>query len=670
MCGIAAIFSLNSNQAPLRFITGMTEAVCHRGPDDEGFVFFQQERPGFTLYGGRDTPTAVYHGSFSYSPARLISGDIPPGAFGCLGHRRLSIVDVSSTGHQPMSSQDGRYWIVYNGEVYNHVELRKELENSGCKFRSLSDTEVIIHSYRQWGSLCLSRFNGMFAFVLLDLFERKIFAARDRYGIKPLYYWFGPGGFLAFASEIKQFTVLPGWKATVNGQRAYDFLNWGVLDHTEETLFAGVKQVRGGDFVDCCIDNLQGDLPISRWYRVSPEPFNGNPASAATAFRDVFEDAVRIRLRADVPVGSCLSGGLDSSSIVCVANSLLRKHNLEFLHKTFSAFSEIREYDESVYVREVIKQNEIDDHHTHVRFEGLPEALDSITWHQDEPFESTSVYAQWEVFKLARQAGMKVLLDGQGADEILGGYHSFFAFRFAALLRALEWKLLWSEIRDTKRLHGFSTLLVSKEVLNLLLPDVFRQPLRKLAGKASSSVPHWLDTEILGAEAVDPLKANGRTPSNILEFSVSQLTSTHLPMLLHWEDRNSMAHSIESRLPFLDYRLVQLTLGLPEDYKLSQGMTKRVLRDAMVDFLPVGVRERVDKMGFFTPEEIWIKGSASEFFRAELHGAIQKSSGVLKDSAMKKLERMITSQEAFSFTIWRMISFGRWMDRFGLGLPN
>lgn len=669
MCGISAIFALQSKEKPLGLITAMTKSVRHRGPDDEGFVFFHHEKPGFTLYGGTDTPTAVYRGDFSYSPERLFSGDIPSGAFGCLGHRRLSIIDISSTGHQPMSSHEGRYWIVYNGEVYNHAELRKELESSGCHFQSLSDTEVILHAYRQWGSLCLSRFNGMFAFVLFDLLERKIFVARDRYGIKPLYYWFSPGGFVAFASEIKQFMTLPGWRATVNGQRAYDFLNWGVLDHTEETLFAGVKQIRGGGYAECCIDHLQGALPVARWYEVSPEPFSGNLESAAAAFRRVFEDAVRMRLRADVPVGSCLSGGLDSSSIVCVANRFLRERNLQQSQKTFSAFSEIKEYDESTYVREVTAAGGIDGHHTYVRFEGLPEALDSITWHQDEPFESTSVYAQWEVFRLARQTGMKVLLDGQGADEILGGYYSFFAFRFAALLRALKLRLLWSEIKDTKRLHGFGNLLIGKEILNLLLPEAFRQPLRKLAGKPASSAPHWLNAKRLRAEAVDPLAANGRAPSNIRNFSISQLTSLHLPMLLHWEDRNSMAHSIESRLPFLDYRLVQFTLGLPDGFKVSQGMTKRVLREAMASFLPAGVRERVDKMGFFTPEKSWVKDSASGFFRSELHQAIQRSSGVLKDSAMKKLENIMRSQETFSFVIWRMISFGRWMDRFGLELP-
>jgi asparagine synthase (glutamine-hydrolysing) len=669
MCGIAAIFSLKSNKVPLGLIKGMAGSVRHRGPDDEGYAFFRQEEPKVAAYGGKDTPSEAYHAPFSYSPSAPFSGDVPAGAFGCLGHRRLAIVDVSSAGHQPMSSSDGRYWIVYNGEVYNHVELRKELESSGCRFQSLSDTEIIIQAYRQWGNLCLRRFNGMFAFVLFDLLERKIFAARDRYGVKPLYYWFGPGGFLAFASEIKQFMTLPGWKAVVNGQRAYDFLNWGVLDHTAETLFAGIKQIRGGEYVDCPLDSLQGVLPVSRWYRVLPEPFHGNAEDAATVFRHVFEDAVKIRLRADVPVGSCLSGGLDSSSIVCVANRLLRERNLECLHKTFSAFSEIREYDESAYVREVIAKGEIEAHHTYIRFEGLPETTDTITWHQDEPFESTSVYAQWEVFRLARQTGMKVLLDGQGADEILGGYHSFFAFRFAALLRALHWKRLWSEIRDTKRLHGFGSLLIGKEMINCLLPEIFRQPLRKLAGKSSSAAPPWLDGEILGAEAINPLTTIGGNPRSFGDFSISQLTSIHLPMLLHWEDRNSMAHSIESRLPFLDYRLVQFTLGLPEDFKLSQGITKKVLREAMAGYLPDAVRDRVDKMGFLTPEEIWMKESASDFFRTELRRAMQKSSKVLKEGAMKKLERIITSQEPFSFVIWRMISFGRWMDRFDLELP-
>jgi asparagine synthase (glutamine-hydrolysing) len=565
-----------------------------------------------------------------------------------------------------MSSEDGRYWIVYNGEIYNHVELRAELESLGIGFQSRSDTEVIIQSYRQWGAGCLRRFNGMFAFVLFDLLERRMFCARDRYGIKPLYYWFRPGAHIAFASEIKQFMSLPGWRAVVNGQRAYDFLNWGILDHTRETLFSDVKQIRGGECVTFFIDHLGSDLPIERWYEVSPEPFAGDLEGAAIAFRNVFEDSVRIRLRSDVPVGSCLSGGLDSSAIVCMADRLLPQRNRESLHKTFSAFSEVKEYDESAYVRQVVEKTNVEGHHTYVRFEGLPGAVDSILWHQDEPFESTSVYAQWEVFGLAQQAGMKVLLDGQGADEILGGYEAFFAFRFAGLLRSFKWNRLWSEMKDTQEGKGFGAFLMIKEILNVLLPESLRQPLRKWAGKPSSSAPSWLDAKLLGAKTGDPFAPGGRSPSDIRALSISQLTSTHLPMLLHWEDRNSMAHSIESRLPFLDYRLVQMALGLPEECKLSQGMTKRVLREAMMGLLPDGVRQRKDKMGFFTPEEVWVKSAASGFFRAELHRAIEKSCGILKENALKKLERIIASEEAFTYAVWRMISFGRWMDRFGV----
>src|SRR5215467_8585147 len=321
MCGIAGLFSFDS-RALNGLIRNMIETVRHRGPDDEGFAIFSARDLTPRVSGGPDTPAAVYAARLAYAPPR--DTEPMPCGFAALGHRRLSIVDLGPTGHQPMCTSDRRFWIVYNGEIYNYLELRAELELLGHSFSSQSDTEVILAAYREWAEKCLVRFNGMFAFLLLDRAQQKFFAARDRFGVKPLYYWVSPEGLLAFASEIKQFTNLPGWRARINGQRAYEFLNWSLLDHTEETLFGDVRQLRGGEYIHCSLEDLMAGPPINRWYQLEPRSLQKDMKASADEFCTLLTDAVRLRLRADVSVGSCLSGGLDSSSIVCVANHVLR----------------------------------------------------------------------------------------------------------------------------------------------------------------------------------------------------------------------------------------------------------------------------------------------------------------------------------------------------------
>jgi asparagine synthase (glutamine-hydrolysing) len=584
-------------------------------------------------------------------------------AVAALGHRRLSIIDLSSAGHQPMCTPDRRFWIVYNGEIYNFVELRTELELLGHSFISHSDTEVILAAYREWGEQCLGRFNGMFAFVLVDRDASRVFAARDRFGVKPLYLWRSPHGLVAMASEIKQFSTLPGWSPRVNGQRAYEFLNWGLLDHTEETLFNGVRQVRGGECLYCSLEQLSMSPPIKRWYQVVPRSFDLDMKSATEEFSALFTDAVRLRLRADVAIGSCLSGGLDSSSIVCIANRLLRSTGIASKQDTFSACAKIKQYDERDYIDIVVGQTGVHAHYVYPDLKELFETIDAITWHQDEPFGSTSLYAQWHVFKLAAAARVKVLLDGQGADELLAGYHAFFAPHFATLLLTMCWHKLLREVNLARQLHGLSATGVARHVATALLPEQVRQPLRRLMGK-SSSKPDWLNGERLAIQFGDPSLRYGLKTTSVNEMSYSLLTTTSVPMLLHWEDRNSMAHSIESRLPFLDFRLVEFLMGLPFEMKLSNATTKRVLREAMAGILPESIRMRMDKMGFVTPEEVWVRNEAPDLFRAELRKSIDAAQGILNAKALDYLERVISGKDKFSFLLWRMISFGRWMDRF------
>jgi len=600
----------------------------------------------------------------AYAP-RLNSGPVIDAVM-ALGHRRLAIIDLSVTGHQPMCTADGLVWITYNGEIYNHLELRGELQQLGYVFVSQSDTEVILQAYLAWGTHCVDRFNGMFAFVLIDRMAGRVFAARDRFGVKPLYLWRSPEGLVAMASEIKQFTVLPGWLPRVNGQQVYDFLNWGLFDHTEETMFQGVRQLRGGECVDGSIEDLQKTFPIRRWYQLTPRPFLGDMKMAADEFVALFTDAVRLRLRADVPVGSCLSGGLDSSSIVCVANLLLRSAGVGSHQNTFSACATEKRFDERHHIDVVVGHTSVKAHYVYPDLGELFEMLDAMTWHQDEPFGSTSMWAQWKVFELAKNSRVKVLLDGQGADELLLGYHGFFAPHFAGLFAARRWGTLLREVYAAKRLHELSYVSSAKYLANAVLPEPLRRPLRRLVGKPAS-MPHWINRERLAFDDRDPTLAYGFKTTSVNQMAHAMLTATSVPMLLHWEDRDSMAHSVESRLPFLDYRVAEFLMGLPAEMKLWNATTKQVLREAMRGTLPEPIRTRMDKMGFVTPEETWVRKDASERFRIELRRAVDASQGVLKASALDHFDAVIGGRESFNFLVWRMISFGRWMERFNVG---
>ncbi len=663
MCGLAALVALERKGVPQ--IRPMLDVIRHRGPDDEGWAAFSGTDFRVVCGGGPDTPSACYIAPLLHAPAS--SAVLPEDARVCLGHRRLSILDVSPAGHQPMSRADGRFWVVFNGEIYNHPELRRELESLGHSFVSRSDTEVLLAAYAQWGEECLGRLEGMFAFVLLDRAAQTLLAARDRFGIKPLYYWISPSGTLAFASEIKQFSMLPGWRATINGQRAYDFLVWGLLDHTDETLFRGVRQLQPGTAVRVDLRHAgesSGNPGLNpfRWYRLEPRPFQGTFDEAARTFHERFTASVQAHLRADVPVGSCLSGGLDSSSIVCVVNRLLREQGVRERQHAFSSCSSVARFDEREFIDVVVEHTGVEAHHVYPDPRRLFAELDRITWHQDEPFGSTSIFAQWSVFALAAQHGVKVMLDGQGADEQLAGYRAFHGALYTGLFRRLHWLELLRELRAAGRTQGISPWWALKYVADALLPDVLRQPFRAMFGQVSAA-PDWLNLKRLGAVPCDPFRRQGPAMS-VGELSLRQLTTTNLQMLLHWEDRDSMAHSIEARVPFLDHKLVEFVLGLPDSFKLHRGVTKRVLREGMRGVLPETIRTRMSKLGFATPEEHWVLHDSPEKFREALGLAVERSDGILAQSAFSLLNDMIVGKRAFSFLPWRMISFGGWMGRF------
>lgn len=668
MCGIAGIIAYRP--LPVACISQMTEVVRHRGPDDEGFVVLGRPDGPVTACGGADTPEAVFRAGMPYAPVCHIDQLVEKSFCLALGHRRLSVVDLSPSGHQPMCYLE-RYWITYNGEIYNFMALRSELENKGYAFHSHSDTEVILAAYDCWGEGCQHHFNGMWAFAIYDSLQQTLFLSRDRFGVKPFYYWFSPDGFLAFGSEIKQFTSLPGWYAAVNGQRASDYLVWGLIDHTDETMFAGVFQLQQGH---CCTLNLSTQdaaessqrLPARQWYDLPVGMFSGGFEEASAELQRLLIDSTKLRSRADVPVGSCLSGGLDSSSIVCMLNNILADQHSGDRQNTFSACSEIKRFDEREWIDIVVDHTRVTSHYVYPDLQRLFEEVSSITWHQDEPFGSTSIFAQWNVFRQAADNGVKVMLDGQGADESLAGYHTFFPPYLMSKLLHGQFSSLLQELQGIKRVHGYSYLKLGRLVAALMLPDSVQLPLKRFLGlDTQGSGQTWLNYDRIGGAQKNPFLTHDATTHDLKKFSRTQLLNTHLPMLLHWEDRDSMAHSVESRLPFLDYRIVELALTLPDDYKISGGMTKRVLRESMKGILPEPVRMRVDKLGFVTPEEYWLRNN-SGLFRDRLQQAVDASCGILCPSVHDVLDDVLAGRQPFSFLVWRMISFGQWMERFSL----
>jgi asparagine synthase (glutamine-hydrolysing) len=616
MCGISVLISVDGTPVPDEEIRKMTDLVKHRGPDGSGYY----TGPGFAM-----------------------------------GHRRLAIIDLSDLGRQPMQYID-RHVITFNGEIYNYVELKKELSGFGYVFRTHTDTEVICAAYDKWGDDCLNHFNGMWAFAIYDIQRRRFFCARDRFGVKP-FYFAKIGGKYAFASEIKQFTAIKGWRASLNKTRAYDFLIKGLFDHTNETLFETVYQLPGG--FSLVYELSSNSCTVNKWYdltrRVSDSVIEGITLDdAKNHVKKLLFDSVMLRLRADVRVGSCLSGGMDSSSIVCIANQILRTSGAQENQQTVSScFKEHASYDEQHYINMVVEKTGVGSYRIFPSVEDLIHVFDRLTWHQDEPFTTTSMFAQWSVFEEARKQGIIVMLDGQGADETLAGYDGYFNVFFTSLLKKFRLGLLAREWWLSVRNHA------------LQLPESVRYLLRSGADAFFRhyrvwNVPEWLTLP----SAADGIAIDSRS-ENVFELSIDQVSRSNLPMLLKYEDRNSMAHSVESRVPFLDYRLVEHLISLPDTYKIHGGKRKFVLREAMRGTVPDPILDRNDKKGFVTPEPIWVRQN-SRWFLNKIRESVESTNGLVNVKAVHMLEQIIQGKRPFEFTPWRLISFGRWMNVFSV----
>ncbi len=664
MCGISGIIDIKGFD--IKNIKTMSDIIRHRGPDDEGYMIVD-DKDQLYCCGGSDTPDAVWSSDYSYSPTRETEV-LPEKKFKlAFGHRRLSIIDLSPAGHQPMSFGNDRYWIIFNGEIYNYRDIKKELEHLGYQFISRTDTEVVLAAFREWGDECLHRFVGMWALAIYDHTLNEIFLARDRYGIKPLYYWFSPERVFCFASEIKQFTECRGWEAKMNPEKAYDYLIYSFTDHSDETMFRGVYHLPSGCCYRSALDKVKPDssgrINYDKWYLLKRDPFKGSFNDASEIFRKLFERSVKEHLYADVPVGTALSGGLDSSSIVCEVNRILRNNGKTELQKTFSSCALNKKYDESYWMNIVINQTKVQAHFIYPTLNEVSDLTSEIIWHQDEPYQSQSAFLAYNVFRLASENGVKVLLNGQGADEYLGGYGQFSMARYARMLKHLRISAMILDIKNRQNRNQISSLTLLKGIVYHLFPSSMRLDIANVMS-SSDQIKDIIDIKKL---KIRPSHPYSRIPVNYLtvpEISEHLTFFSTLPKYLRWEDRNSMAHSVEARVPFLDHRLVEFSYNLADDFLEKDGVTKRIMREAMNDLLPEEIKNRKDKKGFVTPEESWVKTENPILFRSKISEAVNMTDGIIKPEALKYFDRIVSGEVPFNYTYWRIIQFNEWIQKF------
>jgi asparagine synthase (glutamine-hydrolysing) len=642
LCGIAGIVGMPAGVSADTLAKTWLRVLRHRGPDDFGWLVLS----GRQIHRGRADCPAIE------TDALLLQ-------------RRLSILDLSEAGWQPMATPEGRFFITYNGEIYNYLELQKELQALGHTFLSHSDTEVLLHAYIEWGAQALTRLIGMFAFAVLDVRNRSLFLARDCFGIKPLYYTQSPTTF-AFASEIKALLELPGVKRRANPQRLFEYLRWGRTDHGGETMYAGIHQLPAAHCIEITLDKPGSGSPVRYWQVNLGKPLDVSERQAATQVRELFLHNVRLHLRSDVPVGTALSGGIDSSAIVGAMRHLAPRAEIHAI----SYVANDPALSEEHWIDLAGKSAQATVHKVHATPEEMVADLDFLISQQDEPFGSTSIYAQHRVFKRAQEAGIKVMLDGQGADEMLAGYRPFLAARFASLLRQSKWEEASRFLVRSSRQQGAGGMpRVLLQAAHLLCPERFRTTGMRLFGK--NPLPPWLNGHWFqdhGVKVGSPhAESCTKTKQLLREQLLESLMESSLPMLLRFEDRNSMAYSIESRVPFLTPAFVDFVLQLPEHCLIApDGTSKSVFRQAMRGLVPDAILDRRDKIGFATPEQHWL-ATLRPWVDQTLSSEAAQQIPALDLAAMKKEWLAVVEQRRpFDFRIWRWVNLIRWSERLGV----
>jgi asparagine synthase (glutamine-hydrolysing) len=569
MCGIAGIISVNPLNVNTIALRQMTDALQHRGPDGEGHWISQDNKVG-------------------------------------LGHRRLSIIDLSNEAAQPMHYMD-RYSMVFNGEIYNYIELKETLIKNGYQFRTASDTEVLMAYYDWKKEACLSALDGMFAFAIYDNREKKLFCARDRFGEKPFYYHYKKGEAFYFGSEMKALWAA-GIPKEVNNEFVYNYIaNGNIADPSDMSrgFYKNILNLQPATYLYLDLSSIE--IKTHRYWEINTSTQdNGIPLENIEAtFASLLEGSVNRRLRSDVPVGSSLSGGLDSSLIVCLINKM---SNGKLNQNTFSARFPGFKKDEGDFIQLVLKHTNVTPHFVYPDQKGFIDNIDKLCYHQEEPFGSSSIYAQYCVMQLAKENNVTVLLDGQGADEILGGYHSYFPVFFGELKQKSRKAYQAEKSAYDKMFSGSFNHTAEPNPLIFAAQQhapVIVHLLKKYRQGYRQKKDHQFTSDFFRAYKNDLFK-DLKTPED-LNGLLKQQAKADLQFLLRFADRNSMAHGREVRLPFLDFALVEFIFSLPASYKIKDGWTKWLMRTTFDSLLPKEIAWRKDKIGFEPPQQSWME---------------------------------------------------------------
>jgi asparagine synthase (glutamine-hydrolysing) len=578
MCGIFGQYSPEGIKNPGIF-NDISNILKHRGPDDEGYIAELKDN-SFIELSGNDTINELK--SLKHINSMTVSDKI----IYIAGHRRLSIIDLSANGHQPVSNQ--RYIFSFNGEIYNYLELRDELINSGYQYKSKCDTEIAFVSFIHWGTECFSKFRGMWAISIYDRYEKKLYLCRDRYGIKPLYYYTNDET-ISYSSEIKGLLPLID-NSMPNIQAIFDMIFYFQLDFNETCFFKDIFQVEPGFIY--IFEN--GKINRQKYYELKTD---NNPIDEKSLvnIKNSLLDSISIHLRSDVECGACLSGGIDSSVIAGISAK-----EYGYRLKTFSAVFPGENIDESSLIRRSTEFLKLDSFTTTPDENDLTNEIYKTIYHQDEPFPTTSIFAQWDVFKIINRRNIKVILDGQGADEIFGGYYSYFKYFFSQVFSEKGFPDLISGL--------FKSYFVSSNIPKYYIYSLLSPSIKK--NIRINEKLKWADKEFI-SNGYNNSSYNENEYLNVNEGLKKHITST-LRALLRYEDRNSMAFSVESRVPYLDHKLIDLLFSIDGMDKFSYDTNKIILRSIAKDYVPEAVLNNKRKIGFTSPENKWINSSVFE----------------------------------------------------------
>lgn len=638
MCGIVGIILKQPVDFDLKEkIKIMSATIAHRGPDGEGFVFADEKKitPFFDAlsnnYSRNDLP---------FIPTQHISVS-NRNSFLAFGHRRLSIIDLSETGHQPMCIKDSDLWITYNGEIYNYIEIKSELKNLGYTFYTESDTEVVLTAYKHWGQHCVEKFNGMWAFCIYDVKQQICFASRDRFGVKPFYY-INSNSFFSFASEQKAFIKSGLISAKINDKALHNYLINDLIENETDNFFEGITELFPGN--NLVYDLKTKQISIRNYYNLKNNINLSNDSLSETELIEkinyTFENAVKLRLRSDVEVGTCLSGGIDSSALAVTMAHFTNKP----VH-CFTAIFKNESINEEAFADSVSQK--INGKHFKIEptFDEFLKEVNNLIYSQDVPIWSTSTFAQHKVMQLAQQHNIKVVLDGQGADELFAGYHHHFL-------------AMWNNLISTNKYsRAFNEINASKKSISHPFQFLVKERIKQKHNFNTNVLKQVFNSDFINSE---PIKNQSVYFNDVNQLLVNDIYETRLKSFLKCEDRCGMWHSVESRTPFADdIELINLLFSFNGNKKIKNGVSKYLLREALKSKLPQQIYSRYDKKGFETPMNKWMQQLLPQLISEVKAAKFDFVNYTL-------LEKANNSNQFHSKLLFKLFVLNRWKNLFHL----